>query len=159
MTRMRLRPFLTVAGAGGVLTGVIVGVLLIRAGLADPDSVEPSGSAAFEVPGPASLDELVRDYDVIVVGSIEGVERTDVVRASGQRSPNGPPLPTAPLTFFGLRIERVVSAPPEIREGATITLRMWGPADSPTSANMLMPQAGERRLFLLRLQPDVVAAP
>jgi len=103
------------------------------------------------------VDELVADYNVLVVGSIQGAPRTGVFQPSGQRSPNGPPLPTAPLTFLDLHVERVISAPLDVREGGIITLRMWGPPDSPTSGNMLMPKAGERRLFVLRLQPDGVS--
>lgn len=152
--RTRLRSLFTLAGAAGVLAGVIVGVLLVREGRPEPGAAAPSDSTAFDSPRPGSVDELVGDYDVIVVGVIEGVQRTDTFRVSGPQNPNAPPLPTAPLTFLNLRVERVVSAPPEVREGATITLRIWGPPDSPTSGNLLKPKAGERRLFLLRMQPD-----
>lgn len=139
------------------VAGVVVGAVLIRAGRTQSPSVAPADSAAFGLPRPASLAELVADYDVIVVGSIEGVQRTDAFPASGRPGPDRPPLSTAPLTFFDLRVERVVSAPVQVREGATITMRMWGPPDSATSGAILMPKAGDRRLFLLRLQRDGVS--
>lgn len=157
MNPTRLRSVFTAAWAVGAIGGVLVGALVVRAVLAGPDSDTPSDSAALGLPRPTTIDDLVANYNIIVIGVIEGIQRTDTFRPSGLQNPNGPPLPTAPLTFFDLYVERVVSAPPEIQEGTIIALRMWGPPDSPTSGNMLMPKAGQRRLFVLRLQPDGIS--
>ncbi|MBM4415586.1 MAG: hypothetical protein FJ035_04930 [Chloroflexi bacterium] len=90
-----------------------------------------------------------------MTGVVGAFLRTAVVGpAHSDPRPNAPTLSPAIFSYFDLQVERVISAPPAVREGGMITLAVHGQPGQTTFGQMLMPQRGDKRLYVLRVQPD-----
>lgn len=155
--------------AAGVIAGLAVGLLAVTVGVGwsgdkSKSSTDDEQSVGYVVPDPQTVDELVAGYDMAVIGSIEEVIRfaaegpTDAPPAGVARR-DAPPLQGAPFTYYRLRVEKVVSGPETVVAGDAITFRFNGAPENETAfgGRMLMPRPGDRRLFIVRLQPDGVS--
>lgn len=159
------------------LLGIVVMVFAVslRSGAEDGAEREPAirrgAGMASLVPPPASMEELVRTSDVIVVGRIiEVVDERDErpfvdnsipPAADDQGSTGGAtPTPEAPLftfTYYSVAIYHILADETgSLVDNGVFTLRISGSAqaDIAFSDMMPMPQPGDEFLFALMLNPD-----
>lgn len=160
-----------------VLLGVVVVVFAgtLRSGDKDDSqgdaTVRQGAGMASLVPPPATMDELVRTSDVIVLGRIIEVidERDEGPYADNSMYPgdsgeeadvDATPTPRPPLftfTYYSVAIQHIVAdRAGRLEHAGMLTLRISGSAeeDIAFSDMMPMPQPGDVFLFALMLNPD-----
>ena len=135
----------------------------------------PGGQDAFAdtstitwLPPPASLHEMIESSGAIVIGTvtaflgdlIEGQYSEDEVLQPAPSDParessaSGPMRLGVPSSYFEVEIKRILLNDGKLEEGGAFILRLFGLATDSSSAPWPMPQAGDRFLFTLGINPD-----
>ena len=117
-------------------------------------------SSGMMIPRPNSIEELVAQSRIIVLGTIRSV--LDEIRfgAYGEdgKPTSGGEEPGTPYTDYEVRIESVLKDDGDVEDGGTLVLRMFGhlsqQSDVVTLAPVQLPQPGTHYLLALGQNPD-----
>ena len=135
-------------------------------GISDPDAHRGDFSTVSMVQPPTSLYGLVSDAHAIVIGTIEAIEREQVEGpysiyippGSDQLDPMPPPDAwLVGFTYFRVRVDRLLLADGELREGESFLLRIDGMASKSegTYGNLMpFPKIGSTSVYVLGINPD-----
>lgn len=125
-------------------------------------------SLAFHT-DPTTIDELVNDSQLIVIGTIDSVNQQTTYKgydlsgrllegkaAKHPLEKEGIKHPDIPITDYHLKIDEVILDDGElIKSGKKVVLRVLGSISENTSPNQdLMPKIGDKNLFFLAKNPD-----
>ncbi len=117
-------------------------------------------SSGMMIPRPNSIEGLVAQSHVIVLGTISSVLEEMVIGGYGE---DGKPTPAGeegglPYTDYEVRIESVLKGDGALEDGGTLVLRMFGHLSNEnaiiTPNVFMLPNPGNRLLFALGRNPD-----
>ncbi len=143
-----------------IVLGVILALGIFVAGTAcqsndKPSSTDDSGDLA---PRPTSVADLVQRAKLIVIGTVSDVLRETSEGPVGQvpkPDPTAPSLPQFTFTYYSVTVDTVIAGSESLEPGQKFTLRVNGSQKEKTQSGgeMMMPQPGEQRLFVLESDP------
>ena len=149
---------LPVSKEGETPEPVVVGVLLPAqpTGAATPNATVSAGSM---IPRPNSIESLVAQSQVIVLGTISSVLDEQLMYYGEDGKPVAADEESGlPYTDYEVRIERVLKGDGGVEEGGVLVLRMFGhlsrQTDVVTLAPVQLPQPGSHYLLALGQNPD-----
>lgn len=159
-----LRVFVVIVVAAGLSTLSACAPVATNRGVQVPAS-GPRTPASLEkgVLPPGSMEELVAKADVIVIGRVGAIvsqtrEGPYNANALPQDPRDVPPLPSLPFTYYKIEVEEVIMDDGTLAAGRPLILRVYGHVNreegQDLAARWPMPRPGERRLFVLRRNPD-----
>ena len=95
----------------------------------------------------------------IAVGTIIRLVRQEGETFSFGDSPGAPRAVTFPFAYYEVELEEVIRPDRDLGAGSTVVIRVAGSAelDGGMDGRVLMPQAGDRRLLILRRHFDGVS--
>lgn len=136
---------------------LLVVFLIVQSRFSTTEEAPGGDSAGFLVPRPRSVEDLVARAAVVVIGTIDNVQREteEGPFTFSTPEPGAPPFPKSRFTYYSVKVESVVTGSDQVAPGQEITLRVNGVAKDSEMAGgeMRMPRPGDRRLLVLESDP------
>lgn len=119
----------------------------------------PPEHSAMMLPQPKSIAELLQPSEAVVVATVVGVRAVHEIGSydstDNQRNetPLDPVSSRIPVTDYELKVESSLGRSPTVKPDDVVLLRMLGRPDGGDEV-FPMPRVGDRRLYVLSLNPD-----